>query len=1360
MANITQHIPSYTGGISEQPDELKIPGQVNKAKNVLPDVVEGLLKRPGGKLVGQNLTVSSDPIGDNSPKGKSWFHYYRDENEQYIGQIHKFGDVKIWRCSDGQAMPVTNNLFKSRVGNAVKDSNGVWTITLTNWHLDHGVPAVGDLVYCLFSFYANSNQNLVVTEVVSNTEFKVQDTDTSTVSSTAINVYWSYLTHNNDSDLQFLTLNDYTYITNRQKTVAMSTDRSPVKPSEAFIQLKKVAYANQYAVNLFDTTDTTTETTATRINVTKTDDDETDICPHVDTKILNINAFTTSTGLIAFDGSFDSETWSTGDGVYSNVTHTIDNTTPQAPVLKQNALHKLTLNKDAAHNNDHSDDVQDTTNAINPGGNNANHNEDYFLRDSQTSSTIQQYTNHYKLKNLTTGQQLISAAVTGSTTTQVGIYADVVTALKAATAITDESLYKATGTWTSEGEYSSGDQIIHGNHVYTALIGTSNGISYAYFGAPTGTTLGGTEVGGVNFLWKCEGPKPITGHSGTYSNQEHEGNSSSYDQLPFTIEQAATDSPIINLQYKNADTPVGEWVLLRCNRPSQDLGYDSTHSNSYSDPGNWEEKGRERPYQAYVESTNGSYNGVKTTEVNAASTVTTTGYKKDLYFRVTTTGQSTPSTSGTGSNATTTYKCRYTTTYDLLFGGRDWIKDDNFTISLKEPSTGDTWTKSLYTVNIDEISTAKIQGNLGIIRPTPTSFDTKTTVTAESILGDLQAEIIAANPDWTAWPSSGETKDTVGVKIIGNGIYIRRTNSTAPFNITTPAGELLNVLSDEVKDVADLPEQCRHGYIVKVANSEDDEDDYYVKFIGQLQAKENPTDPDVYLDGKGTWQECIAPDQEYKYDPASMPIQIVRGDDGNFTVKQVTWEDALVGVTVEDGTGTNPRASFVGKTINNMLFFRNRLVMLSDENVIMSQPGDFFNFWAKSAITYGNTDMIDISCSSEFPAIVYDGIQVNSGLVLFTKNQQFMLTTDSDLLNPLTAKINSLSTYNFNFKTNPFSLGTTIGFLDNAGKYNRFWEMTAVLREGDPNVIEQSKTISKRFPNDIDMVANSRENQVVFFGKKGASTVYGFRYHTDAASRIQQAWFEWELRGTIQHIAILDDALYVILKNQENSVDKYHIEKYEIKADDPFVIDTDFNVHLDKSFKINSSDITDPLDQLRLSGTLTDIENFYNSDTDLVAYQINGNNFGQRYTATRDANNHIQLSDTPNGDIILGYEFETEVELPKIYLQQKAGDSFRSDIQSSLTLQRLKLNFGDLGTCTTTLNRKGKTTLTTTHEAKPITSSVAAAPFIESEETLTIPVYEKNKNVTITIKSKHPSPATLHSMNWEGDYTDKYYKRV
>ena len=49
---------------------------------------------------------------------------------------------------------------------------------------------------------------------------------------------------------------------------------------------------------------------------------------------------------------------------------------------------------------------------------------------------------------------------------------------------------------------------------------------------------------------------------------------------------------------------------------------------------------------------------------------------------------------------------------------------------------------------------------------------------------------------------------------------------------------------------------------------------------------------------------------------------------------------------------------------------------------------------------------------------------------------------------------------------------------------------------------------------------------------------------------------------------------------------------------------------------------------------------------------------------------------------------------------------------------------------------------------------------IVDDYTQTIPLYERNTNLNIQIKSTHPAPATLHSMNWEGDYNSRYYRRV
>ena len=121
------------------------------------------------------------------------------------------------------------------------------------------------------------------------------------------------------------------------------------------------------------------------------------------------------------------------------------------------------------------------------------------------------------------------------------------------------------------------------------------------------------------------------------------------------------------------------------------------------------------------------------------------------------------------------------------------------------------------------------------------------------------------------------------------------------------------------------------------------------------------------------------------------------------------------------------------------MFFRNRLAFLSDENVILSQPGDLGNFFVNTALTVSGTDPIDISCSSKYPAILFDALEVNTGLIIFAANQQFMLATDSDILNPETARLSSISTYNYNTAVPPISLGTVAGFLDNAGAHTRFF---------------------------------------------------------------------------------------------------------------------------------------------------------------------------------------------------------------------------------------------------------------------------------------------------------------------------------
>ena len=978
MATITQTIPNLTQGISQQPDEYKIPGQVKDMVNSLPDISQGLTKRPAGKFV-----ASLSDGSNNSTTNGRWFHYYRDENEQYIGQIAQNGVVKMWDCLTGAEKTVVN--------------------------------AIGN-----------------------NT----------------------YLTHTNDEDIQTLTLNDFTYLNNRSITTEMDTTTEPLGnfQKEIFIELKTLSYAKQYAVNVFDDTSTSTVSTVTRISV---------------------------------DLQKSSNNYCDGSG---------------AMVARTSRASQSTRCDESAGDG-----------------------RDAFAPNVGT-----------RIFSVTDGASLTDDAVSGS-------------------------------------------------HTYTVDVKDSGGNS-----------------------------------------------------------------------------------------------------------------------------------------VNRGA---------NLYFRIATTGQSVPFTTGSGTTQTTTYQARYTTTHDLLHGGEGWQEGDNFTVFMKD---------AIYNITVDSISTSVVQANLALVRPQPTPFDTETTITAESILGDIRKGLTGSA---TATTGNGFT-----VTQIGTGLHITRS---AIFNASTPVGELLNVVASKVNDVGDLPSQCKHGMVVEVVNSEAEEDNHYVKFFGNNDK-----------DGEGTWEECAKPGRTIRLKRSKMPVLLIRTADGNFRLTELDgstysiggvtqpavpqWDDAIVGDDV-----TNPEPSFIGKTINKLLFFRNRFGILSDENIVMSRPGDFTNFFAKSAIQLVASDPIDISASSEYPAILFDGIQVNTGLLLFSKNQQFMLTTDSDVFSPTTAKINALSTYNFNFTTNPISLGTTVGFLDNAGKFSRFFEMAQLQREGEPEVLEQSAVVSRLFEKDLKLISNSRENSVIFFSEEGTSTLYGYRYFDNVKERKLASWFRWTLTGTIQYHCMQDDNLFVVVRNNN----KDQLLKYSIKMDANTFAVAENRVHLDHLMSVTTASNTyNSTTNKTTFPKPTGIE----STSQMAAYDVDsGTELGRYGLVTINGSNLEIDGNWSSQTFLIGHQFTMEVKLPTIYYVRREGETFKADTRANTIIHRVKFGFGPIGIYETTLSRTGRVDYTEVFELTAADQYKANAAGIFDDNLLrTVSIYDRNVNALLTLKSTHPAPATIHNMTWEGVYTTNNYQRV
>ena len=850
---------------------------------------------------------------------------------------------------------------------------------------------------------------------------------------------------------------------------------------------------------------------------------------------------------------------------------------------------------------------------------------------------------------------------------------------------------------------------------------TSNGIWFHYYRDPVeGSYIGQVATNGTVSMWDAETGQAIAVNhdTGTTNYLSHSGG----EQLQFTTINDSTFvcnrnqvTAMTSARTDNRPHTYSAFVELKRVQNGRQYGLNIHNPNSNSTT----QISTATLLSVQADTTEGytTFSGSKGHCPHIGTKVfdetNTAGNEYNLVFRLTTTGQQGPNPgSGDDTPEDDDFTCSYSTSIDLLHGGRGWNSQSTRNVSMAGRS---------YTVSVEKSELVNVRASIKAVRPAPTPFDAQTNVSVDSILGGITAELSGTG---------------INFEVIGNGIYLY-SNSTN-FTVEAQNTDLMTVITDEVNDVTGLPFQCKHGYIVKVSNSSAAEDDYYLRFEGNGDAS-----------GPGSWVECAKPNILKEIDASTMPLLIQRQANNSFQVKRFTYNNREVGDDL-----TNGEPSFIGKKINKVVFFRNRVGFLSDENIILSRPGDLGNFFVNTALTVSGTDPIDISSSSKYPGILFDAIEINTGLLVFGEKQQFLLATDSDILNPDSARLSSIATYNYNTAIPPFSLGTTAGFIDNAGAHSRLMVMSNVAREGEPNVNELSKVVSRKLVKEIDLLAVSRENTSLFFGKTGSKEVFGYKYFNVADKQIQSSWFRWTFRDPLKYHCVVNDS-YLMVDS------RYFLQKIElIRSDADETIDehnTEYQIHLDNYSTTTGSYSTTTR---KTTFSISWLSNIDRSQT-LTAMQVGSGGVLHQSVDVPSSGTSLTLDGDWSGvSTIFGYGYTMDVQLPRFYVQKVSGEKTKNEERGSLVIHRVKPLFGRLGQYQSVVSRTGKVDFTRDIFSSTYDQYKYENVIVENEYQGIVPVYEKNTNFTLSIKSTSPLPATLISLTWEGDYSPKYYKNV
>ena len=590
---------------------------------------------------------------------------------------------------------------------------------------------------------------------------------------------------------------------------------------------------------------------------------------------------------------------------------------------------------------------------------------------------------------------------------------------------------------------------------------------------------------------------------------------------------------------------------------------------------------------------------------------------------------------------------------------------------------------------------------------------------------------------------------------VGSGIHVTLVTS-----ITVSGGpqeSAIYCFRDRISDIGKLPTQCTNNYKVKIVNSESIlADDMWVKFVTS----------GGNTSGTGAWEESNEPDMQYKLDPLTMPHQLVRTADGSFAYSAIEWVDRTVGDDL-----TNPIPTFVGGTIRNMFFYRNRFGFLSGGSVVMSKAASFYDFFAGSAQVAAADDPIDISASSTKPVFLNYVKNASAGLVLFSDNEQFLMSTDSDLLSPETAKINTLSAFECDTDISAVDLGSSIGFISKSPLWTRFFEIANISTTDPPSTFNTTGIVPELVPSSIDNIASSPGMSMLSMGNTGTSTLYQYRFYQTSEGRKASTWYKWDLTGTLVDQFFDTSTFYAIVSDGTNvSINSIDLRQ---ASDEGFLTlptgektDVCMDMYATNPYRIYPS--TGSLDVTRVYLPFT-----HHAGKKLAVVALGGYIGGTLgpteasvgailypTVAGSAPNQYVDIAGDYRGkNLIIGYVYTMTVDLPKLYYIA-GGDQPKSDYTSDLIIHRIKVSTGLSGPVKYNVNLTGIPDRSETVSAIMPYTYTANDVAMASEGVHDVPVYQRNENISLSIVGDTPLPVSLLGMTWEGKYNKKFYSRV
>lgn len=278
------------------------------------------------------------------------------------------------------------------------------------------------------------------------------------------------------------------------------------------------------------------------------------------------------------------------------------------------------------------------------------------------------------------------------------------------------------------------------------------------------------------------------------------------------------------------------------------------------------------------------------------------------------------------------------------------------------------------------------------------------------------------------------------------------------------------------------------------------------------------------------WVEWHKPGTKYKINPDTMPYVI------EFTVNSADvgglktylrpgeWTDLLVG---DDKSNKPP--SFIGRKITSVFTAHDRLGVLSEDFVSMSETGKHGNFYRTTVTDVLDSDRIDVRVAQGDPGHLLHAAPLSNSLVLFAQKAQLSMD-GRGVFGPKTVSVTTATTYPSSALCEPVAMGSNLYFPVVSGTYTTVREMF-VQRDA---VVKDAADVSSHVPEYIGgrvnkMAACTNLDMLFIHDANLPGQLKVYKTHYSGDEKVQSAWSTWTfpVGMKVLSMGVVNDVLYI-----------------------------------------------------------------------------------------------------------------------------------------------------------------------------------------------------------------------------------------